>query len=151
MSKLDATLDDDLDRRWRAWRFAHLLLDVARLGTRREQVDLIEIRTVEICRAMGTGEQARLEDVRDFVYLVIGFLRGYGISISCGCGYLSLRVTTVERAEDLLQSARELCSYAPPDLEAYFRALVLEDELQASEAATTCDLDQVRSTLVKLG
>jgi hypothetical protein len=142
---------DSAALRARAWRLAHVLLDVARLAPAREQVDLINISTAELCRAMGAGEQGKLEEVRDFVYLVLGFMRGYGISVSCGCGYLSLRVTTAEIAEGLLESDREISSFTPEDLEAYFEDLVMSAAVAPQELAATCDADQVRRTLVKLG
>ena len=145
-----STSPERTELRARAWRFAHLLLDVARLAPAREQVDLINVSTAELCRAMGV-EQGKLEEVRDFVYLVLGFMRGYGVSVSCGCGYLSLRVTTAQIAESLMESDREITSYAPDDLEAYFDELVMRADAGPQELAATCEIGEVRSTLVKLG
>jgi len=108
---------ETLEYRRRAWLFAHKVLTLARYLTEREGVDLVDVKTAEVTKAMGRPEGAELEAVQRFVREVLRFLRGWGVYAACGCGYLSLRVGFEERRDRALREGRDLTSYAPEDLE----------------------------------
>jgi len=115
---------NDLERKKRAWALAHRILSIVRLLPRLEGKELLVVETAEISRAMGTSGPAVLEEVQRFVFDVIAFLRGHGVHVVCGCGYLSLLVCDEVRHEEIL-GRRETASFRPTNLDDYFEAHVL--------------------------
>ena len=107
-------------QRKRAWELAHKILSLIQVVPTREGKDLLQISTQEICRAMGQPEGAKLEEVKDFVFQVLGFLQGYDVHLVCGCGYLSLLASAEDWSERFLEHGREPTPFSPPDLEQYF-------------------------------
>jgi len=127
--------------RKRAWEFAHKILSLARIAPAREGKDLLEISTREICRAMGQPEGAKLEDVRDFVFQVLGFLQGYDVHLVCGCGYLSLMASVEDWSERCVEGGSDPTSFAPPDLDQYFEEHVINAPRAArADAPQLCEL-----------
>jgi hypothetical protein len=112
-------------QRKRAWELAHKILSLTKVVPAREGSELLEISTREICRAMGQPEGAKLEEVRDFVFQVLGFLQGHGVHLVCGCGYLSLMASAEDWSERFVEQGSEPTSFAPPDLEQYFNEHVI--------------------------
>jgi len=107
-------------QRKRAWVLAHKILSLTKIVQSLDGIDLLQVSTQEICKAMGKPEGARLEEVRDFVYQVLGFLQGYDVHLVCGCGYLSLLASAEDWSERFLEHGREPTPFSPPDLEQYF-------------------------------
>ena len=56
----------DFERRKRAWEFAHKLITLGKVAPEREGKDLLDVRTEEICKAMGRPQGASLEEVQQF-------------------------------------------------------------------------------------
>jgi hypothetical protein len=107
----------------RAEVFARMLLELARAVPELEDADVLDVRTAEVVRAMGLEEGAPLEQVQAFAREVAARMEGHGISVVCGCGYLSLMVGPAELQEQAFAEGRELRSFEPDDLVAYYREL----------------------------
>jgi len=107
----------DFDERARA--FATKLIALAEIVPAREGVDMVNVRTIEVCRAMGRPEGAKLEEVQKFVYKVLEFLRDRDLYTACGCGYLSLMIAPVALRDKAFEESRDLSSYTPEDIESY--------------------------------
>ncbi len=82
---------------------------------------------------MGQPDGAKLEDVRDFVLQVVGFLQEHDVHLVCGCGYLSLMASAEDWSERFVELGSELTSFAPLDLEQYF----LEHVINTPRACST--------------
>jgi hypothetical protein len=122
-------------RRKQAWELAHKILSLTRIVPAQEGKDLLEIGTRELCRAMGQTEGAKLEEVKDFVFEVLEFLRGYDVHLICGCGYLSLKASAEDWTERFLGQNREPSSFEPPDLDEYFNEHVINTRRASSAPA----------------
>ncbi len=138
---------ETLDFKRRAWLLAHKLIALSRTVPREEQVHFLEVTTQALCNAMGKPEGARLEEVQAFTREVVAFMSGYGTYVSCGCGYLSLRVTDERTAQTFLEDTLEPTSFRPQDLEALFVERVLLASRTPVAAAQTCDPSEIRATL----
>jgi hypothetical protein len=106
---------------------AHKLLTLTPVVVERERVDMIQLNTGEITRAMGLDGPAKLEDVREFVQDVVLYLQGYGLNIVCGCGYLSLMVSHATSIENAVAEERELASFALDNLDQYLEEWLMEN------------------------
>jgi hypothetical protein len=132
-------------RKKRAWEFAHKILSLAKIVPSLERCDLLQVNTQEICRAMGQPEGAKLEEVRDFVYQVLGFLKEYEVHLVCGCGYLSLLASAEDWSERFVEQGREPTSFSPPDLEQYFNEHVINaPRFHRTDVPQTCELEGER-------
>ncbi len=101
---------------------------------------------------MGRPGGARLEEVQAFARDVVAYMAGFGTYVSCGCGYLSLRVTGEETAQAFLEreDILEPTTFTPTDLEAYFREKILLESSGVTELAQTCDPRTIQDTLREL-
>ncbi len=129
----------DLEQRRRAWVFAHQILSVVAVIPSREQKRLLIVKTEAITKALGATGKAKLEEVQRFVFDVISFLKGYGVYIACGCGYLSLMVCPTERHEETIEN-RDTTAFTPEDLDIYFEKHVLNpDPISRESVLEICD------------
>ena len=136
------TTGDNLQQKRRAWELAHKLLSIVEIIPKRERKALLVVGTEEICKAMGTPQKAKLEAVQQFVFDVISFMRGHGVFIACGCGYLSLMVCADEGHEETVAN-RETTAFLPESLDEYFEKHVLGSGAEAGEAVLEiCDKDK---------
>ncbi len=140
----------ETEMKMRAWVLAHKLISMAPIVPPREHADLLVVTTQALCDAMGQPTGARLEEVQAFARDVVAFMKGFGIFVSCGCGYLSLRVTGEETAARFLEADREPVEYRPGDLDACFRKHVLLDSSVEDTLPQTCETGRVRETLHKV-
>lgn len=115
----------DLQTKKRAWELAHKLITLGRAVAEREGRELLVATTDEICRAMGKPGGASIEEVKRFVCQVLELMQGYQMYMACGCGFLSIRVTTQEACDRALEENRDLRSYTPEDLDGYFDGYLL--------------------------
>ena len=135
-------MSEPLQRRRRAWEFAHKLLSIIEVIPRREGKALLVVRTEEICKAMGVPHKAKLEQVQRFVFDVVAFMRGYGMYIACGCGYLSLMVCSAERHEQIIEN-RDATAFLPESVDDYFDKFVLSSSCPEEESVDEiCDFDE---------
>lgn len=126
----------------RAWEFAHKILSIVKIIPEREGKELLVVRTAEICKAMGSEERAKLEDVQRFVFDVIAFLKAYEMYIVCGCGYLSLMICSMDHHETLI-AERDTAGFAPNNFEDYFEKYVLAStNVEPEEVKAICDKSQ---------
>jgi hypothetical protein len=70
----------------------------------------VQVSTAEICRAMGKPDGATMEEVKSYACEVARHLHGRGVTVGCGCGYLSLMVFTNEAQARAAEEDRELCA-----------------------------------------
>jgi hypothetical protein len=118
---------ENIELQKRAWLLAHKLIFLGRAVAEREGADLLNVKTAEVCKAMGKPEGAALEEVQRFVYRVLSFMKGYGMYTATGCGYLSLMVAREERRDQALEENRDLVGFTPEDLEAFWAACVEQE------------------------
>jgi len=114
------------DRLKRAWTLAHKLVTLAKQGWPETGKDLLEVKTEELCKAMGLSGKAKLEELRKFVQDTVGFMQGYGLHMVCGCGYLSLMVARSASIEQAFFEERKLTSFAPESLDRFFESSLLD-------------------------
>ncbi len=124
----NAAVDAALERKKRAWRLAHKLITLGRAIPKNEGKDMLDVRTEEICKAMGKPDGAKLEEVREFVLEVVEFMQGYGMYIVCGCGYLSIMVSEAAHRELALEENREPTSFMPQSIDKYLEEYILNTE-----------------------
>ena len=139
--------DSDIEMKRRAWTLAHKLIALSRVVPRQESVHLLDVSTQALCNAMGKPEGAQLEEVQGFAREVVDFMSGSGVYVSCGCGYLSLRVTDERTARAFLEEIIEPVSFKPEDLEAYFVDHILLGRTGVSSLPETCVTDEIRTTM----
>ena len=118
----------ELSRRKKAWCFAHKLITMVKVVPQREGKELVNVRTEEICKAMDQPSGAKLEDVQKFVYEVIEFMQGYDMDIICGCGYLSMMVSTTQTRERAIRENREPTSFVPDSIDKYLDDYILDSQ-----------------------
>lgn len=127
------------EQRRRAWVLAHKIISVVAVIPHREKKTLLVVKTEAITKALGTADKAKLEEVQRFVFDVISFMKGYGVFIACGCGYLSLMVCPAEGHETILEN-RDTTTFTPEDIDAYFEEHVLNrDPLGRETVLEICD------------
>lgn len=132
--------DRGLEQRRRAWRLAHQIITLCRVVPQREGRDLLKVSNTELARALGAPLPVELEALRAFVFDVVEFLQGYDLYTVCGCGYLFILAGPAAAAEIPFEEDRDLTWFEPPDLEAYFEAVIAEPHAAPEEATRQiCD------------
>jgi hypothetical protein len=138
----ERTMSANLHDRKRAWDFAHKLLSIVKVIPELEGKQLLVVKTEEICKAMGATEKAKLEEVQRFVFEVIAFMKGYGMYIACGCGYLSLMVC-LEQGHESLIANRDTTAFVPDAIDGYFeRAVLALRDGDKDTVAEICDREK---------
>lgn len=119
---------------------AHKLLSLTPVVVERERVDMVQLNTGEITRAMGIDGPAKLEAVREFVQDVVLYLQGYGLNIVCGCGYLSLMISSATSIEKALAEERELASFSLDNLDRRLEEWLMENKPPKSPVRQLCEI-----------
>ncbi len=105
---------------------------------------MLHVSSEEISKAMDKPSSASMEEIKQFVFNVIAFMKGYRLYISCGCGYLFIRVTTDEVIDKLMDSAKDISVFTPDDLESYFNITILQIADTPIEMETTCGIADIK-------
>ena len=111
--------DSKVEKTEKAAEFAGKLKRLVDIAVRKEKIDQVNVRTIEVCRAMGRPEGASMEEVSDFICETLPCFQGSRINAYCGCGYLSLMLIPEEREKSAFEENRAIIDWTPEDIDKY--------------------------------